>query len=301
MDLTTRVNLVQNLLTTKEIPVSVGAQLAGISRSCVYYKPAGPSAEELECKMAIDRLHTDNPTWGARQMSAQLKRRGYKVGRRKARRYMDEMAIDPIYPRMNLSKRQKQAQVVPYLLRNAVIDAPNQAWSIDITYIPIKRGFLYLTAIIDWHSRYIVGWELDDTLDTWACMEACGKALRVAKPIILNSDQGCQFTSALYKDFLKEHGIRQSMDGKSRWADNVLIERWFRTFKYDEVYLTEWRNIKETREAIAAYVFKYNFERCHSSIGNVPPASVYYPALLYEAAREASMPAQLLNAEWPAA
>lgn len=301
MDLTTRVSLVQNLLTTKELPVSVGAELAGVSRSSVYYKPTGPSDEELECKAIIDRLHTDNPTWGARQMSSQLKMRGYSVGRRKARRYMDEMAIDPIYPKMNLSKRQKLAQVVPYLLRNAVIEAPNQAWSIDITYIPIRRGFLYLTAIIDWYSRCIVGWELDDTLDTRGCLEACKKAFRVAKPIILNSDQGCQFTSAIYKDFLKENGVRQSMDGKSRWADNIMIERWFRTFKYDEVYLTEWHNIREAREAIAAYVFKYNFERCHSSVGNIPPAAVYYPAMLYEAAREAAMPKQLLNAAGSAA
>ncbi len=296
MDPDTRVCLIRSLLRTKELPVSVGAELVGVGRSSVYYKSAGPSADELECKKIIDRLHTDNPTWGARQMSAQLKLRGHNVGRRKARRYMDEMAIDPIYPKMNLSKRQKRAQVVPYLLRNAVIDAPNQAWSIDITYIPIRHGFLYLTAIIDWHSRCIVGWELDDTLDTRACMEACGKAFLTAKPVILNSDQGCQFTSSLYKEFLRENNVRQSMDGKSRWADNIVIERWFRTFKYDEVYLTEWHNIKEARDAIAAYVFKYNFERCHSSIGNVPPASVYYPALLYDAAREGGMPKQLLNA-----
>ncbi len=296
MGLATRISIVQNLLTAKELPVSVGAELAGVSRSSVYYRPAGPSDEELECKAIIDRLHTDNPTWGARQMSAQLKMRGHDVGRRKARRYMDGMAIGPIYPKMNLSKRQKQAQVAPYLLRNAVVDAPNQAWSIDITYIPVKRGFLYLTAIIDWHSRCIVGWELDDTLDTRACMEACRKAFRVARPVILNSDQGCQFTSAIYKDFLKENGIRQGMDGKSRWVDNVMTGRWFRTFKYDEVYPTEWHNIREARKAIAAYVFKYNFERCHSSIGNVPPASVYFPALLYAAAKEASMPAQQLNA-----
>lgn len=301
MDLTTRISLVQELLTTKEIPVSVGAELLGVNRSSIYYKPVGPSGEELECKAIIDRLHTDNPTWGARQMSAQLKRRGHMVGRRKARRYMDEMAIDPIYPKMNLSKRQKKAQVVPYLLRNAVIDAPNQAWSIDITYIPIRRGFLYLTAIIDWYSRLIIGWELDDTLDTRACIEACRKAFQVAKPLILNSDQGCQFTSSLYKGFLKENGVRQSMDGKSRWADNVMIERWFRTFKYDEVYLTEWCNIKEARAAIATYVYNYNFERCHASIGNVPPASVYYPALLYDAARDASRPKQQLNAAGSAA
>ena len=189
--------------------------------------------------------------------------RGYHVGRKKARRYMDEMAIDPIYPKPNLSKRQKQAQVVPYLLRNAVID---------------------------WYSRCIVGWELDDTLDTRACIEACNKLFKVAKPVILNSDQGCQFTSSEYKGFLKENGIRQSMDGKSRWADNIMIERWFRTFKYDEVYLTEWKNIKEARAAIKQYIYKYNFERCHLSIGNVPPASMYYPVMLYSAAKEVAEP-----------
>ena len=165
-------------------------------------------------------------------MSAQLKARGYNISRKKARRFMTEMAIDPIYPKMNLSKRQKHAEVVPYLLRNAVIERPNQAWSIDITYIPMKHGFLYLTAIIDWASRCIVGWELDDTLDTRAVIEACKKAFKVAKPEIFNSDQGCQFTSHEYKQLLKENGIKQSMDGKSRWADNIMIERWFRSLKW---------------------------------------------------------------------
>ena len=286
LDLSTRVNLVQNLSKTKELPVTIGAELLGINRTSVYYKGSEVSIQELEGKAIIDRLHTDNPTWGARQMSAQLKMRGYHVGRKKARKYMNDMAIDPIYPKPNLSKRLKQSQVVPYLLRNAVIDAPNQAWSIDITYIPMKRGFLYLTAIIDWYSRCIVGWELDDTLDTRACIEACKKALRTAKPLIINSDQGCQFTSIEYKNFLKENGIRKSMDGKIRWADNIMIERWFRSFKYEEAYLTEWSNIKEARTAIKEYIYKYNFERCHSSIGNVPPAYVYYPALLYNAAKE---------------
>ena len=152
MDLTTRVNLVQNLLTTKELPVSVGAKLLDINRTSIYYKGTPVSEAELACKEIIDHLHTDNPAWGARQMSAQLKARGYHVGRHKTRRYMNEMDIYPIYPKMNLSKRMQQAKVCPYLLRNAVIDKPNQAWSIDITYIPIKRGFLYLTAVIDWHS-----------------------------------------------------------------------------------------------------------------------------------------------------
>lgn len=282
VDLTTRVSLVQNLLTTKEIPASVGARLLDINRTSIYYKGAPISDEELACKEIMDHLHTDNPTWGARQMSAQLKTRGYQVGRRKARRYMNEMDIYPIYPKMNLSKRMQQAKVCPYLLRNAVIDKPNQAWSIDITYIPIKRGFLYLTAVIDWYSRCIVGWEVDDTLDTRMVISALKKAFKVAKPQILNSDQGCQFTSQQYIDFVKENGIRQSMDGKSRWADNIMIERWFRSFKYEEAYLTQYANIREARAAIKSYVHTYNFERCHSAINDQTPASYYYPALLID-------------------
>ncbi len=182
-----------------------------------------------------------------------------KVGRRKTRRYMNEMGIDPIYPKMNLSKRMRQAKVCPYLLRNAVIDRPNQAWSIDITYIPIKRGFLYLTAVIDWYSRCIVGWEVDDTLDTRMVITALKKAFIVAKPVILNSDQGCQFTSNEYMNFLKENQIRQSMDGKSRWADNIMIERWFRSFKYKEAYLTQYNNIREARKAIIKSEIEANY------------------------------------------
>ena len=287
-DLTTRVNLVRNLSTTKELPVSTGANLLGINRTSVYYGGIPVSEEELECKAVIDHLHTDNPTWGARQMSAQLKLRGYQVGRRKAGRYMREMDITPIYPKMNLSKRMKQAKVCPYLLRNAVIDRPNQAWSIDITYLPMKHGFLYLTAIIDWYSRCIVGWDVDDTLDTTMVINACKKAFKVAKPLIINSDQGSQFTSDKYIDFIRNSGIRQSMDGKSRWADNIMIERWFRSFKYEEAYLTEYANLKGAREAIGRYIYTYNFERCHQSIGNKRPAEVYYPVMLLDAARAAA-------------
>ena len=279
-DPTTRVNLVQNLLTTKELSASVGASLLDINRTSIYYKGSPVSDDELACKEIIDHLHTDNPTWGARQMSAQLKARGYRVGRRKARRYMNEMDIHPIYPKMNLSKRMQQAKVCPYLLRNAVIDKPNQAWSIDITYIPIKHGFLYLTAVIDWYSRCIVGWEVDDTLDTRMVLNALNKAFKIAKPQILNSDQGCQFTSQQYIDFVKGNGIRQSMDGKSRWADNIMIERWFRSFKYEEAYLTQYNNIKEARAAIKRYVHTYNFERYHSALDYHTPAEYYYPAML---------------------
>ena len=270
-------------MTTKELPAAIGAELLDINRSSIYYKGSIRSIlseEELACKEIIDHLHTDHPTWGTRQMSAQLKLRGYAVGRRKARRYMREMDIHPIYPKMNLSKRMQQAKVCPYLLRNAVIDAPNQAWSIDITYIPIRHGFLYLTAVIDWYSRCIVGWEVDDTLDTRMVTAALEKAFKVAKPQILNSDQGSQFTSQQYIDFVKENGICQSMDGKSRWADNIMIERWFRSFKYEEAYLTQYNNIREARVAIGHYIHTYNFERCHSSLDYKRPAECYYPAML---------------------
>ena len=273
LDLTTRVNLVQNLLKTKELSVKTGAALLDINRTSVYYKGTPISQEELDCKSIIDRLHTDNPVWRARQLSAQLKKRGYQVDRRKTRRYMNEMGIDPIYPKMNLSKRMQQAKVCPYLLRNAVIDRPNQAWSIDITYIPIKRGFLYLTAVIDWYSRCIVGWE---DLDTRMVITALKKAFMVAKPVILNSDQGCQFTSNEYMNFLKENQIRQSMDGKSRWADNIMIERWFRSFKYEEAYLTQYNNIREARKAIGNMCI-------HTTLNVVIPHSIIrhrHPAII---------------------
>ena len=292
MDRTTRNNILQNLSRSecKELSLRKAAKLLGVNRTSQYYQPKEntPSDEELECKRIIDRFHTDNPAWGARQLASQLQRLGHQVGRRKTARYMREMGIDAIYPKMNLSKRQQQAQVMPYLLKHVDIQQPNQAWSIDITYIPLEHGFVYLTAIIDWYSRCIVGWEVDDTLDTRMVIAAVRKALRIAKPQILNSDQGCQFTSKEYKAFLKEHNIRQSMDGKSRWADNIKIERWFRTFKYEEAYLTQYRNIREARKAIRNYINVYNFQRCHSAIGNVPPAERYFPALLLNAAMSAA-------------
>ena len=274
----------------KKLSVRIAAGLPGLNRTSIYYKHRNNKSaeEELACKALIDRIHTDNPSWGARQLSKQLRLQGFKAGRFRTMRFMREMGIDAIYPKMNLSKRQKKAQILPYLLKNVDIKRPNQAWSIDITYIPIKHGFLYLTAIIDWYSRCIVGWEADDTLDTRMVIQAVRKAFRIAKPEVLNSDQGCQFTSNEYKTFLLENHVLQSMDGKSRWADNIMIERWFRSFRYEEAYLTQYNNIREAREAIRIYVKKYNFERCHSAIGGVPPALVYYPAMLLEAARAAA-------------
>lgn len=197
-------------------------------------------------------------------------------------KFKSELVIELLKGEKDLNTIATENNIQPNLLRNWKKEFLNKAWSIDITYIAIKHGFLYLTAVIDWYSRCIVGWEVDDTLDTRMVITALKKAFMVAKPVILNSDQGCQFTSNEYMNFLKENQIRQSMDGKSRWADNIMIERWFRSFKYEEAYLTQYNNIREARKAIGKYVHTYNFERCHSALNNQTPASCYYPILLLE-------------------
>lgn len=276
MDLHTKISLVTSLLQTKEIPVSTGAKLLGVNRTSIYYKKPPMKEEEKTCKELLDKIHTDNPAWGSRQLRAQLNAHGHKIGLQKTRRYMSDMDITVIYQKMNLSKRMQQAKVCPYLLRNMKIVRPNQVWSIDITYIGHGRTHWYLTAVIDWYSRFIVGWEMDDTLDTRMVIKALKKALKLATPDIINSDQGCQFTSQEYIDFLREKGIRQSMDGKSRWADNVIVERWFRTYKYEEVFLNDYKNLKEARIAVAAYIHTYNYLRYHSSLDNKAPAQVYF-------------------------
>jgi putative transposase len=255
-----------------------------VNRTSAYYAPADPSEQELTAKNLIDRLHTDNPAWGSRQLSKQLKKQGHPIGRLKTRRYMQEMGISVIYPKPNLSKPAKGNKIYPYLLRNAVITRPNQAWSIDITYIKLHHGFVYLTAIIDWHSRCIVGWELDDTLATPMVLRALEEAFKVARPEILNSDQGSQFTGHDYIEYVEKNAVKISMDGKSRWADNIMIERWFRTLKYDEVYLKDYENIRDARRQIADFIHSYNFERLHSAIGYQTPAENYYSALVTQIA-----------------
>jgi len=281
LDLTTRVNLVKSLKDSErpdpKLPtIKDAAALLDINRTSVYYKGRQASETELEIMNHIDQMHTNHPTWGKRQLASQLKAMGYEIGKYKVRRFMDLMGIEVIYPKPNLSKPMKGHKVYPYLLRNKKATAPNQVWSIDITYIRLKHGFVYLTAIIDWYSRYIVGWHLDDTLDTTAALVAVERSFEIAKPDILNSDQGCQFTSHLYTDYLKEHSVQISMDGKGRWADNIMIERWFRSLKYDEVYLNEYKNLRDARAKIADYITSYNWTRHHSAVGYRSPASVYH-------------------------
>ena len=190
MDLNGKVSLLRDQKGSKDVPLSTVADLLGISRTSIYRKPRQPDEQEIKAKRFIDELHTANPAWGSRQLSKQLKGNGIPVGRLKTRNYMNEMGITAIYPKPNLSKAAIGHKIYPYLLRNAVISRPNQAWSIDITYNRLNHGFVYLTAIIDWYSRCIVGWEIDDSLSTAMVSRALGKALEVAKPLILNSDQG---------------------------------------------------------------------------------------------------------------
>ena len=246
----------------------------------MYYAPKQPDEKSIgrkEQAMArIDYWHTTMPFLGTRKIVAKLKEEGYPVGRKLVRTYMREMGIYAVYPKANLSKRNFKEAIVPYLLRNKVVSFPNQVWSIDITYIKMYHGHMYLTAIIDWFSRKIVGWTLSDTLDTQPVMEAVRSAVEhFGIPAILNSDQGSQFTSDDYKQLLKSRHIRQSMDGKSRWADNIMIERWFRSLKTEFIYINDFRTPKELRRGIADYIDTYNNIRPHAALENATPEQVY--------------------------
>ena len=255
-------------------------ELLGITRSSVYYEPKQPDAEAQERKeqimSRIDYWHTTLPCMGTRKLAVKLRSEGYTVGRKLVRAYMQEMGIHAVYPKPNLSKRNFKEAIVPYLLRNKVVSFPNQVWSIDITYIKMVRGHMYLTAVIDWFSRKIMCWELSDTLGTAPVLDAVRKAVeRFGTPAILNSDQGSQFTSAEYKTLLKSLGIRQSMDGKSRWADNIMIERWFRSLKTELIYINEFRSPRQLRLAIRQYVSDYNTLRPHEALDYAAPEDAY--------------------------
>ena len=269
----------------KENDLSVRRQceLLGVTRSKVYYTPKEPDAEAIERKeriMAlIDYWHTENPAWGTRKIRVLLCSEGYIVTRKTVQKYMREMAIYPIYPiypKENTSKRNYKEGILPYLLRNYDVQFPNQVWSIDITYIKMKRSHMYLTAIIDWYSRKIVGWKLSDTLETSSVLTTVREAVEHnGVPAIINSDQGSQFTSEDYKALLKSLHIRQSMDGKSRWGDNIMIERWFRSLKTEKIYIEEYSTERELRSCIRDYVNQYNNVRPHEALDYATPVSVY--------------------------
>lgn len=254
------------------------AALLGLSRASLYYQPVGPSPEELALKQRIDEIYTASPFYGARRIAAQLAREGRAVNRKTVARYMAEMCLTAIYPGANLSKRAAQHAIYPYLLRDLAIVRPNQVWGVDITYVRCRHGWLYLVAVLDWYSRYVLSWELDQTLAQPFVMAAVERALAGARPEIWNSDQGSHFTSPQYTSVLLAAGVRISMDGRGRALDNIFTERLWRTVKYEEVYLHDYATPREARTGLGTYFAFYNQRRLHQALGYRPPAEVYAAA-----------------------
>lgn len=253
-------------------------ELLHVSRSLLYYLPKGEPEENLRIMREIDELHMEDATAGSRRMRNYLRRRGWpKIGRGRVKRLMRLMGIEAVYPRKRTTIPGGPSGIYPYRLRGLKIARPNQVWCADITYIPMARGFMYLFAVMDWHSRKVLAWELSNTLDTGFCLRALEKAVESAGtvPEILNTDQGCQFTSDEWTGRLKELGITISMDGKGRWLDNVVIERFWRSIKYEDIYLKSYENGWELERGIEAYMMRYNCKRPHQSLEDATPEEVY--------------------------
>lgn len=259
----------------KTLPLSVQCELLGLCRSSLYYRPACVSAEEVAVKHRIDEIYTAFPFYGSRKITAVLNREGVKINRKRVQRYMGEMRIKAVCPGPNLSRRNLQHKVYPYLLRDVKVEYPDHVWGIDITYIRLFRGWMYLVAIIDWYSRFIISWELDQTLQIDFVLNAVNRALKMAKPHIFNSDQGSHFTSPKYTDILEDTGVNISMDGKGRAIDNIYTERFFRSLKYEDIYLREYMNPREARRGISRYMEFYNNQRPHQSLHYNTPAMIY--------------------------
>jgi putative transposase len=260
-----------------ELPIVRQAELVGISRGSIYYLPQPVSASDLALMRRIDELHLDHPWAGARTLRDWLQREGFAVGRKHVATLMRRMAITAQYPKPNTSRRNRQHKVYPYLLRGRSITAPNQVWAMDITYIPMARGFVYLAGVMDWHSRRVLAWRLSNTMEAGFCIEAVEEALaRFGKPEIFNTDQGSQFTSDDFIGLLKKHGIAISMDGKGCWRDNVFIERLWRSVKYEEVYRRAFDSVSHARASLSRYFEFYNSRRTHTSLDRHTPDEVYF-------------------------
>ena len=263
--------------TENGISISKQTELLGISRSSFYYNPKPPSAEDIDLMNRADKIHIDFPEYGTRTMAAELTRQvGFSIGRKRAGTIMKIIGIEAIYPKPNLSKANMDHLKYPYLLKGVEIMRPNHVWSADITYIRMKSGFLYLVAYMDWYSRYILSWRLSNTMETDFCIEAAFEALKQAVPDIFNSDQGVQFTDKDLTNIWQEKNIQISMDHKGRCFDNIFIERFWRTLKYNEVYLKDYQNYREAYLSIAAYMDKYNNRRLHKALGYKTPAEIYF-------------------------
>jgi putative transposase len=258
-----------------ELPLTTQTDLLSLNRSSLYYTPVAPTSEELALKRRVDEIYTDRPYYGVRRITAQLRREGVLVNHKAVARQMREMGLVAIYPGPNLSKRAQQASIYPYLLRDVPAERPNHIWGIDITYIRLRGGWMYLVAVLDWFSRYIVSWELDQTLAQPFVTVAVQRALVQATPVIWNSDQGSHFTSPQYTSLLLAAGVQISMDGKGRALDNIFTERLWRTVKYEEVYLHDYASPREARSRLAQYLWEYNHIRLHQALAYRTPAEVY--------------------------
>ena len=262
---------------TSKLSIKRQCVLLNMPRSTAYYKPVDVSEAELKLMHHIDKLHLEYPFAGSRMLRDLLEQDGYKVGRRHVRTLMRKMGIDALYRRPNTSRRHAKNKIYPYLLRNLKVVRPNQVWASDITYIPMRQGFLYLVVVLDWYSRRVLSWRLSNTLTTDFCIDVLEEAIdRYGVPEIFNTDQGTQFTSSEFTGLLKENGIRISMDGKGCWRDNVFVERLWRTIKYDEVYLHAYVSMSDARTHLQTFLKFYNCRRPHRSLDGSTPDAVYF-------------------------
>ena len=261
---------------TPELPISLQAELLGLNRSGLYYKPAPPSEDDYILMLHIDKIYTSHPEYGYRRICWYLNEKDHiHVNHKAVLAKMQLMGIQAIYPRQNTSNPNPENKIYPYLLRNIEIDHPNHVWSIDISYIPVRSDWLYLVAIIDWFSRYVLSYRLSDTLAEDFVLDACREAIRGNTPEIMNSDQGSHFTSPKYTKIFLDAGARISMDHRGRAYDNIFVERLWRTVKYENVYIKCYETPREARIGISEYMSYYNSERPHSSLGNKTPEAVY--------------------------
>lgn len=258
------------------MPVVRQCGLLDLSRSTFYYRPVGEDAYNLELMRRIDEEFTKRPFYGVPRMTARLRMMGHGVNPKRVRRLMRVMGLEAIYPKPRLSVNGPDHKVYPYLLKGVTIDRPDQAWATDITYVRLAHGFVYLVAILDWYSRYVLSWELSTTLDTGFCLEALERALRYSKPEIFNTDQGPQFTSVEFTRVLESAGVKVSMDGRGRVYDNIFVERLWRSVKYEEVYLHDYQTVPAARGHLSGYFDFYNSERPHEALGYRTPHEVYY-------------------------
>jgi putative transposase len=259
-----------------ELSIRRQCELLEISRSGWYYAPKGDSQENLLLMREIDEQYLKTPWYGSRQMARALRRKGHSVNRKRVQRLMRTMGLRSLAPGPNTSRKHPAHPVYPYLLRDRVINGPNQAWCCDVTYIPMARGYVYLVAIMDWHTRHVLSWRLSTTQDVRFCLEALEEALEIyGKPVIFNTDQGSQFTSKDWTDRLKAAEIEISMDGKGCWVDNVFVERLWRSLKHECVYLNAFDAVREATAGIGQWIDYYNRERPHSSLGDLTPSEAY--------------------------